>query len=122
MDYLGAFIEDIRRRAPVGAIIEVENDKEITLSFNGWGDDHMSLLLYDISNDHCHLTSEDWNLVNIDLERFYGPDTTPLERANILNGVIEYINWHNPLFQGILNMEDIQHDLQEEHDNPQNEL
>ena len=82
----------------------------------------MRLALYDISNDYRHLISIDLDLENIDLERLYGPDTTPLERADILNDVIEYICQQNPLFQDMQNIEDIQHDLQEEHNNPQNEL
>ena len=119
INYLDTFIKDIQEHLPEGTTIGAD-DNQITLTFEVI--DHLCLPIYNISNDHRFLSSRDWDLANIDLEHLYGNNIAPLEKEHILNHVVEYINWQTPVSQDAQNIEDIQHDLQEGHNNPQNEL
>ena len=123
INYLETFIKDIQKSLPEGAIIEVNDNNEIVLTFEELRP--ISSLLFSVSNNNCFLNAMDYDdfLKDIDLERFYGPDTTPLERANILNGVINYlVEREIPVMKNTIHNQNLRYNLIEGCNNPQNSI
>ena len=122
INYLETFIKDIQEHLPEGAIIEVNDDNEMVLTFEELRP--ISSVLFSVSNNNCFLNSMNYDsLKDIDLERLYGNNITPLERANILNGVINYlIEKEIPVMENTIHNQNLRYNLIEGHNNPQNSI